>query len=78
MPGALTRWDPFAELAELRTCFERLLDDVEPRGRMWMSAFTTRWPSSRSTSTASRYVGPGLREVPWKWRHRGSMIASAV
>lgn len=30
----LTRWDPFAELAELRTRFERLLDDFEPRGRM--------------------------------------------
>jgi HSP20 family protein len=34
----LTRWDPFAELAELRTRVERLLDDVEPRGRMWTPA----------------------------------------
>jgi HSP20 family protein len=38
MPGALTRWDPFAELAELRTRFERLLEDAEPRGRMWTPA----------------------------------------
>jgi HSP20 family protein len=34
----LTRWDPFAELAELRTRFDRLLDEVEPRGRMWTPA----------------------------------------
>ena len=38
MPGSLTRWDPFAELTELRTRFERLLEEVEPRGRMWTPA----------------------------------------
>jgi HSP20 family protein len=37
MPGALTRWDPFAELAELRSRFDRLLDDV-PDGREWAPA----------------------------------------
>lgn len=38
MPGTLIRWDPFAELAELRTRFDRLLDEVEPRGSMWTPA----------------------------------------
>ena len=38
MPATLTRWDPFAELADLRTRFERLLEEVEPRGREWTPA----------------------------------------
>lgn len=38
MPGTLIRWDPFAELAELRTRFERVLEEVEPRGRVWTPA----------------------------------------
>jgi HSP20 family protein len=37
MQPTLTRWDPFAELAELRTRFERLFDDAEHRG-MWTPA----------------------------------------
>ncbi|HEY6890685.1 MAG TPA: Hsp20/alpha crystallin family protein [Solirubrobacter sp.] len=37
MASTLTRWDPFAELAELRTRFERLFDDTEHRG-MWTPA----------------------------------------
>jgi HSP20 family protein len=37
MPSTLTRWDPFAELAELRSRFERLFDDAEHRG-MWTPA----------------------------------------
>jgi HSP20 family protein len=28
MPGALTRWDPFAELGELRSRFDRIFDDL--------------------------------------------------
>jgi hypothetical protein len=28
MPGALARWDPFAELSELRTRFDRMFDEV--------------------------------------------------
>jgi HSP20 family protein len=35
MPSTLTRWDPFAELAELRTRFERLFEDFEGRDRAW-------------------------------------------
>jgi HSP20 family protein len=38
MAGTLTRWDPLAELAELRTRFDRLLEDVEPKGRVWTPA----------------------------------------
>jgi HSP20 family protein len=39
MPGALTRWDPFAELAELRSRFDRLFDEVvSGRERAWMPA----------------------------------------
>ena len=28
MPGALARWDPFAELGELRTRFDRMFDEL--------------------------------------------------
>lgn len=28
MPGALTRWEPFAELGELRSRFDRMFDDL--------------------------------------------------
>lgn len=38
MPGTITRWDPFAELAELRTRVERLFEDVEHRGHGWSPA----------------------------------------
>ena len=38
MPGTLTRWDPFAELAEIRTRFERLFEDLEGRGSAWTPA----------------------------------------
>jgi HSP20 family protein len=39
MPGALTRWDPFAELADLRSRFDRVFgDDAEPRRQAWMPA----------------------------------------
>ena len=38
MPGTLIRWDPFAEFAELRSRFERLLEEVEPRGSAWTPA----------------------------------------
>ena len=32
MAGALTRWDPFAELAEMRTRFDRLLHEFAEGG----------------------------------------------
>ncbi|MGZ4307298.1 MAG: Hsp20/alpha crystallin family protein [Solirubrobacteraceae bacterium] len=36
MPRALTRWDPFAELGELRTRFDRVFDDFTVgRERAW-------------------------------------------
>jgi HSP20 family protein len=39
MPGTLTRWEPFAELGELRSRFDRLFDDIaETRGRSWAPA----------------------------------------
>jgi len=39
MPGTLTRWDPFADMAELRGRFERLLEDFGPvREREWTPA----------------------------------------
>jgi HSP20 family protein len=39
MPGALTRWDPFAEIADLRTRFDRLLGDFADGGeRDWIPA----------------------------------------
>jgi HSP20 family protein len=39
MPGALTRWEPFAELGELRTRFDRMFDElVDGRQREWTPA----------------------------------------
>jgi HSP20 family protein len=39
MPGALTRWDPFGELSELRTRFDRMFEDLAPgRERGWTPA----------------------------------------
>jgi len=41
MPGALTRWEPFAELGELRSRFDRMfneLTDDRERERAWTPA----------------------------------------
>ncbi len=39
MPGALTRWEPFAELGELRTRFDRMFDELtDGRQRKWTPA----------------------------------------
>lgn len=39
MPGALTRWEPFAELGELRSRFDRMFEDLlDGRERDWMPA----------------------------------------
>ena len=39
MPGTLTRWEPFAELAELRSRFDRLFDDwPDGHERAWTPA----------------------------------------
>jgi HSP20 family protein len=35
MAGALTRWDPFVELSELRTQFDRMFDQFDGRERSW-------------------------------------------
>jgi HSP20 family protein len=39
MPSALTRWDPFGELSELRNRFDRMFDDLADGGeRNWAPA----------------------------------------
>jgi HSP20 family protein len=39
MPGALTRWEPFTELGELRSRFDRMFEElVDSRRREWMPA----------------------------------------
>ncbi len=39
MPGALTRWEPFAELGELRSRFDRMFDElIDGRERNWTPA----------------------------------------
>jgi HSP20 family protein len=39
MAGSLTRWDPFAELGELRTRFDRMFDEwLDGRERAWTPA----------------------------------------
>jgi HSP20 family protein len=36
MPHTITRWDPFGELADMRTRFDRLLGDLADGDRDWM------------------------------------------
>lgn len=38
MPGTLTRWDPLAELAELRTRFDRMFSDMTEGREHWTPA----------------------------------------
>ncbi len=38
MAGALTSWDPFTELGELRTRFDRVFDQLVGRDRVWTPA----------------------------------------
>lgn len=39
MPGALTRWEPFAELGELRSRFDRMFDELtDSRRHEWTPA----------------------------------------
>src|ERR1017187_8019357 len=39
MPGTLTRWEPFAELGELRSRFDRMFDEIaDGRERTWTPA----------------------------------------
>jgi Hsp20/alpha crystallin family len=39
MPGTLTRWDPFVELGELRSRFDRMFDEwLDGRERAWTPA----------------------------------------
>jgi HSP20 family protein len=39
MPGALTRWEPFAELGELRSRFDRMFEDFfDGHERQWTPA----------------------------------------
>jgi HSP20 family protein len=39
MPGVLTRWEPFAELGELRSRFDRMFDELtDGRERAWTPA----------------------------------------
>ena len=68
MAGTLTRWDPFAELGELRTRFDRMLTSgwtaASAHGRrrstscartaIWSSALTSRGSSPRRSRSRSR------------------------
>jgi len=39
MPGTLTRWDPFAEMGELRSRFDRMFEDLtDGKERAWTPA----------------------------------------
>lgn len=38
MPGALTRWEPFAELGELRSRLDRMFGELADGDRAWMPA----------------------------------------
>ncbi len=38
MAGTPTRWDPFGELSELRSRFDRVFDQLDGRERVWTPA----------------------------------------
>jgi hypothetical protein len=56
MAGALTRWEPFAELGELRSRFDRMFDDlIDGRERAWTPAIDVeRDNGNRSCAPTSR------------------------
>jgi|SRR5579884_32939 len=38
MAGTMTRWDPFGELSELRSRFDRMFEQFDGRERVWTPA----------------------------------------
>lgn len=59
MPGALTRWEPFAELGELRSRFDRMFDDLfDGHERNWMPAIDVE---RRNGSLVVRADVPGIK-----------------
>ncbi|MGZ6662920.1 MAG: Hsp20/alpha crystallin family protein, partial [Solirubrobacteraceae bacterium] len=59
MPGVLTRWDPYGELAELRSRFDRMFGDLIPdSGRKWMPAIDVQ---RRDGTLIMRADMPGVK-----------------
>jgi HSP20 family protein len=59
MPGALTRWEPFAELGELRTRLDRMFEEAfEVRGRSWAPAIDVE---RKNGSLVIRADVPGIK-----------------
>ncbi len=59
MPGALTQWDPIAELGELRSRFDRMFGDLwDGRERMWTPAIDVL---RKSDSLVLRADVPGIK-----------------
>lgn len=59
MPGALTRWEPFAELGELRSRFDRMFDDFfDEHERQWTPAIDVE---RKDGSLVVRADVPGIK-----------------
>ncbi len=59
MAGALTRWEPFAELGELRSRFDRMFDDFfDGRERHWTPAIDVK---HKDHSLVVRADVPGIK-----------------
>jgi HSP20 family protein len=59
MPGALTRWEPFAELGELRSRFDRMFDDFfDGHERRWTPAIDVE---RRNGNLVVRADVPGIK-----------------
>lgn len=59
MPGALTRWEPFAELGELRGHLDRMFDDLfDGHGRRWTPAIDVE---RKNGSLVVRADVPGIK-----------------
>jgi HSP20 family protein len=72
MPGALTRWDPYAELADLRSRFDRMFGDWSPvRGREWMPAIDVERSDGNLIMRADI---PGLKPEEVKVELEGDML----
>jgi HSP20 family protein len=59
MPGALTRWEPFAELGELRSRLDRMFDDFfDGHERRWAPAIDVE---RRNGNLVVRADVPGIK-----------------
>lgn len=73
IPGTLTRWDPFADMAQLRGRFDRMLDEFGAgRERSWLPALDVVRHDDRLVVRADV---PGIKPEEIKIEVRGGYLA---